>query len=110
YPERITTGVDPIDLTALGSLTFEKPDTVKFPLLKAAYTSLEDDLNCVPVILNAADEVATSLFLFGKIPFSGIAPIVMNALEKIEPIELRNLDEIEEFHEYVCRVVLEASL
>lgn len=109
YPERITAGVEPIDFTALRSLTFDRPDTVKFPLLKAAYTSLEDELNCVPVILNAADEVAASLFLSGKIPFSGIAPIVMDALEKIEPIELRNLDEIEEFHEYVCRVVLDAS-
>jgi 1-deoxy-D-xylulose-5-phosphate reductoisomerase len=108
YPDRIASGVDPVDFTALGSLNFEKPDTDKFPLLQAAYQSLEDDLDCAPVILNAADEVAVNLFLQERIPFSKIVPIVLDALNNIKPIRLTNLDEIEDFHDHVTRVVSES--
>ncbi len=109
YPDRIFPGVDPVDFTKLGSLTFEKPDTTRFPLLKAAYQSLEDDLDCAPVILNAADEVAVELFLDGRIPFRRIAPIVLDALNDIVPVRLANLDEIENFHGHVTRVVTESA-
>lgn len=109
YPERISSGVDPVDFAKLGALTFEKPDVMKFPLLRAAYQSLDDDSNCAPVILNAADEVAVSLFLSGRISFGKIAPIVMEALNNIPPVSLRSLDEIEAFHDHVTRLVMELA-
>ncbi len=109
YPERISSGVDPVDFAKLGALTFEKADVEKFPLLQAAYQSLDDDLNCSPIILNAADEVAVSLFLSGSIPFGKIAPIVMEALNKIPPVSLNGLDEIEAFHNHVTQVVMELA-
>jgi 1-deoxy-D-xylulose-5-phosphate reductoisomerase len=109
YPERISSGVDPVDFAKLGALSFEKADVEKFPLLQAAYQSLDDDLNCSPIILNAADEVAVSLFLSGSIPFGKIAPIVMEALNKIPPVSLNGLDEIEAFHNHVTQVVMELA-
>lgn len=108
HPHRISSGVDPVDFTKLGTLTFEEPDTEKFPLLRAAYDSLKDEFDCAPVILNAADEVAVSLFLNGVIPFSRIAPVVLDALNDIEPVRLRDLDEIEAFHNHVARIVHES--
>ncbi len=108
HPDRICSGVDPVDFTKLGTLTFEEPDTHKFPLLKSAYQALEDEFDCAPVILNAADEVAASLFLAGVIPFSRIAPVVIDALNGIAPIKLGDLDEIEAFHDYVAKIVLES--
>ena len=108
HPERISSGVDPVDFTKLATLTFEEPDTEKFPLLKAAYDALHDELDCAPVILNAADEVAVSLFLKGVIPFSRIAPVVIDALNDIAPVRLRDLDEIEAFHDHVAKIVYES--
>lgn len=108
FPDRIYPGVDPVDLTQLGSLTFEKPDTNRFPLLNAAYQSLEDDSESAPVVLNAADEVAVSLFLSGRIPFNRIAPIVLDALNDITPVKLCNLDDIEAYHDHVTKIVAES--
>ncbi len=109
YPERILSGAQAISFPQIGSLNFEPPDTEKFPLLKAAYQSLDDELNCAPVILNAADEVAVGLFLEGAIPITGIVPIVMNALNNITPVRLENLDDIEAFHKDVTQIVQESS-
>lgn len=108
YPDRISSGVDTIDFKKLGTLTFEEPDTLKFPLLRASYQALEDDSDCAPVILNAADEVAVSLFLKGKIPFSRIAPMVIDALNDITPVKLSSLDEIESFHDNVAKIVYDS--
>lgn len=80
YPERGGAIVEKLDLTKIGRLTFENPDTEKFPLLALAYDALKAG-GTAPAVLNAANEVAVELFLNGKIEFSEISNYVTNVLE-----------------------------
>ena len=84
YPGRIdllrTTGSKPLDLTEIGSLTFEKPDTERFPLLKTAYQAAAEG-GLVPALMNAANEVAVKDFLEGRIGFADISRIVAGIVD-----------------------------
>lgn len=102
FPQRIESGTDPVSFPSLGSLHFHEPDTEKFPLLKAAYRSLQDDRSSVPIIFNAADEVAVDLFLAERIPFPWIPRIVLESLNRIEPVRVQTLGEVEDFHRQVA--------
>lgn len=75
----IAGAVRPLDFTSL-SLTFEKPDTARFPLLSYAYKALEKG-GSATVAYNAADEVAVDAFMKGKISFSRISEIVGKVIE-----------------------------
>jgi len=75
YPERLPVGLKPLDLTALKSLTFEKPNTKTFPSLALAYHAAIRG-GTVPTALNAADEVAVAAFLNGMIRFTDIFKVV----------------------------------
>jgi 1-deoxy-D-xylulose-5-phosphate reductoisomerase len=101
YPERINSGTSAIDFAVLGSLTFRKPDWARFPLLKAAYSALDDETGASSIVLNAADEVAVELFLSRKIGFTDIPRIVMDALNRIHSAKVTSLEEIAQFHEEV---------
>jgi 1-deoxy-D-xylulose-5-phosphate reductoisomerase len=105
YPDRIESGTEPLSFPQLGSLTFREPDTVKFPLLKAAYQALEQDGPAAAIVLNAADEVAVDRFLAGRLSFMDIPRVVLEALNSIPSIRLDSLVEIMDFHqETVSRV------
>ncbi|MBM4326248.1 MAG: 1-deoxy-D-xylulose-5-phosphate reductoisomerase [Deltaproteobacteria bacterium] len=105
YPERIDSGVAAIDFAHLGSLTFRKPDWDRFPLLRAAYSALDDETGASSIILNAADEVAVELFLSRRIGFMDIPRIVLDALNSVPPARVTNLEEIKQFHsDVVTRV------
>jgi 1-deoxy-D-xylulose-5-phosphate reductoisomerase len=105
YPDRIESGTEPLSFPQLGSLTFRGPDTVKFPLLKAAYQALEQDGPAAAIVLNAADEVAVDRFLAGRLSFMDIPRVVLEALNSIPSIRLDSLVEIMDFHqETVSRV------
>lgn len=84
HPERVELPVAPLDLAALGSLTFEAPDTDTFPCLRLAR---EAGLagGTAPCILNAANEVAVHAFLTGRLRFHEIAEVIERTLETIEP-------------------------
>ena len=105
FPERITSGTPRVSFPELGSLTFMEPDFHKFPLLRAAFSVLEQGDAASPVILNAADEVAVELFLAGKIPFNRIAGIVLESLQSIPSARTDTLEEIMAFHEVVVAQV-----
>jgi 1-deoxy-D-xylulose-5-phosphate reductoisomerase len=75
YPNRIASGVLPPDLAALGRLTFEAADLVRFPALGLAVDALKAG-GGEPTALNAANEVAVAAFLDGRIGFSEIARLV----------------------------------
>ena len=94
YPERLTTGAKEMDLFALGSLTFEKPDTDKFPALNMAYTALRSG-GAACCVLNAANEEACFAFLREEIPFGRIAAVVDCALQKHGGLPARTLDDID---------------
>ncbi len=80
-PERIASGVPPLDFTALSALTFETPDYRRFPCLELAYQAMQAG-GGVPCVLNAANEIAVAAFLAGRIRFTDIARTVRHCLEQ----------------------------
>lgn len=85
YPGRLgiveSVGVKRLGIAELGTLTFERPDMEKFPLLQLAY-DVADKGGLLPAVMNAANEVAVAAFLHGEIPFGGISRLVTEAVEK----------------------------
>ena len=79
-PERIASGVPPLDFAALSALTFETPDYRRFPCLELAYQAMQAG-GGVPCVLNAANEIAVAAFLAGRIRFTDIAHTVRHCLE-----------------------------
>ncbi|MBL6727713.1 MAG: 1-deoxy-D-xylulose-5-phosphate reductoisomerase [Methylophilaceae bacterium] len=100
YPERITSGLEGIDLTTIENLSFSKPDFQKFPCLKLAYDVLGKKLSH-SIVLNIANEIAVGLFLDKKIKFNQIFMIVNEMLNKLESKNLRSIDDIFSFSELV---------
>lgn len=80
-PERIASGVPPLDFAALSALTFETPDYRRFPCLELAYQAMQAG-GGVPCVLNAANEIAVAAFLAGCIRFTDIARTVRHCLEQ----------------------------
>ena len=78
-PDRIESGVAPLDFDALSGLTFKKPDFNRFPCLKLAYDAMNagGGATCV---LNAANEEAVAAFLSRQIKFTEIAAVVEESL------------------------------
>lgn len=93
YPERLSIGLPSPDFAEIGSLTFEKPDMDRFPCLGLAYEALRRG-GTMPAVLNAANEVAVSLFLDGKIGFTGIPGIVEKTMDFHTPVNSPGLVDI----------------
>jgi 1-deoxy-D-xylulose-5-phosphate reductoisomerase len=81
FPERIEAGVSALELIGR-QLTFEAPDTARFPCLQLAFDALAAGGNAAAV-LNAANEVAVARFLDGEVPFSAIAASIAHALDTL---------------------------
>jgi 1-deoxy-D-xylulose-5-phosphate reductoisomerase len=81
YPERDRGCLPPLDLTEMGPLTFEKPDTEKFPCLSLAFDALRSG-GTMPTVLNAANEVAVNAFLEKNIGFGDIARIIRSVMDR----------------------------
>jgi 1-deoxy-D-xylulose-5-phosphate reductoisomerase len=78
YPDRQATAARRLDLTAIGQLTFERPDFGRFPALRVAIDALRAGQG-LPTVLNAANEIAVELFLNRFISFHEIAWMVEQA-------------------------------
>jgi len=96
WPERMASGVDPLDIIATGQLDFSAPDLDRFPCLGLAMQAAEKGGNA-PAILNAANEVAVAAFLDGKIRFTHIAEVVRTVLNNSEISEQMTLEAIQSF-------------
>jgi len=81
YPERVPLDIPRLDLAALGRMDFEEPDRKRFPCLDLAYEALRGS-EAAPAVLNAANEIAVSAFLAGRIPFPEIASTNAAVLEE----------------------------
>ncbi len=96
YPERIASGVAAPDLAALGRLTFEPADLVRFPALAIAREALAEGRGA-PTALNAANEIAVAAFLDGKIAFGALPRIVERTLDAMRSArELPTPETVEE--------------
>ena len=96
YPERWGAPLAPLDLTRCGALEFEQPDTGRFPCLRLAFRALEGDAG-LPVVLNAANEVAVAAFLESRLAFTAIPEVIgcaMDALERNGASRIRDLDDV----------------
>ena len=83
WPERYTGSVKRLDLASIGALSFEEPDPKRFPALRLSRAALEAGGDR-PNILSAANEIAVSAFLDGRIGFLEIARIVEETLAAAE--------------------------
>jgi 1-deoxy-D-xylulose-5-phosphate reductoisomerase len=84
WPHRMDTPCEPLDLAAIGELTFRAPDEVRFPATRLAREAAEAG-GAAPAVLNAANEVAVAAFLAGQIAFTRIAAHVGEVLARYAP-------------------------
>ena len=80
WPDRMTSGVDDLDLIELGRLNFESPDPVNFPCLRIALEAARAGLDA-PAVLNAANEIAVQAFLDRRIGFTQISEVIEGTLD-----------------------------
>jgi 1-deoxy-D-xylulose-5-phosphate reductoisomerase len=93
YPERVATGVQPLDLTQFSGLTFFAPDLEKFRCLQLAYESLSAG-ESMPAVMNAANEVAVDAFLSGRIAFTEIARVIEQIMSVHQPHHLPSIEAV----------------
>jgi 1-deoxy-D-xylulose-5-phosphate reductoisomerase len=82
HPERVDVPVPQLDLTQVGSLTFEAPDLEAFPSLALAFAAARAG-GTAPCVLNAANEVAVHAFLNERLGFLGIPAVIEGTLERL---------------------------
>ena len=93
YPSHVNLELDSLDLSEISSLTFEKPDLLKFKCIQLAHDSIESG-GTSPSVLNIANDISVGLFLDKKISFLDIPKLIELCLEKHNYISKPNLDEI----------------
>lgn len=93
WPKRIHTPAPRLDLAAVGQLTFEAPDSDRFPALRLARCALQAG-GSAPTVLNAANEVAVQAFLSRKIGFLDIAGVVERTLETAGHVPPTSIDDV----------------
>jgi 1-deoxy-D-xylulose-5-phosphate reductoisomerase len=93
YPERVATGVTPLDLTTFSGLTFFKPDLDKFRCLGLAYRAINDG-ESMPAVMNAANEIAVEAFLNGTIGFLQISEVIERTMDAHQAHDLKSIEEV----------------
>ncbi len=95
WPERLSSGVSPLDLFAVGRLDFSPPGYDRFPCLSLAIQAAAAG-GTAPTILNAANEVAVAAFLGGRIGFTAIADLVAETLARLPagPVPPEGMDTL----------------
>ena len=93
FPERADVEVPTLDLAKVAELTFAEPDTETFPCLRLAREAGEAG-GTAPCVLNAADEVAVSAFLGGRIPFTALAEVVERTLEALPAVTPGHFEDL----------------
>ena len=83
YPERWDGTLGRLDLASAGRLDFEVPDTSRFPCLALAFRALHGDAG-LPIVLNAANEVAVAAFLDRRLGFTGIPDLIRKGMDAYE--------------------------
>jgi 1-deoxy-D-xylulose-5-phosphate reductoisomerase len=95
YPERWASPLESLDLVRSGRLDFHAPDDEAFPCLGLAYRALEAERS-LPVVLNAANEIAVAEFLDGRIGFRAIPRVIAGTMSAHRPAEVCSLAAIRE--------------
>ncbi|MCE2842804.1 MAG: 1-deoxy-D-xylulose-5-phosphate reductoisomerase [Novosphingobium sp.] len=93
WPQRMETPLAPLDLAAIGELTFRAADEERFPATRICRAAAEAG-GAAPAVLNAANEVAVAAFLDGKFPFTRIAVLVEQVLARYAPPSPASLADV----------------
>jgi len=93
YPERADVAVAQLDLSSVGSLTFEQPDLETFRCLGLARDAAAAG-GTAPCILNAANEVAVHAFLGERLAFLDIPRVIEGTLDAIEAQPVRQFEDL----------------
>ena len=93
YPQRIPSGVKPLDFFEMGELTFLEPDYARYPCLKLAIDACYQG-QAATTTLNAANEIAVDAFLTGQIGFTDIARVNETVLAGLSISEANNIDAL----------------
>ena len=93
YPERLDTGLAPLNLPREGELTFQKVESRRYPALDIAYGALARG-GTVPPVLNAANEVAVAAFLDGRVGFRQIHEISRKTIDAHAAVKPRTLAQV----------------
>jgi 1-deoxy-D-xylulose-5-phosphate reductoisomerase len=108
YPERWSAPLPSLDLVRAGRLEFHVPDTEAFPCLRLAYRALEAERS-LPVVLNAANEIAVARFLEGRIGFPAIAQVIEQTMTAHEAVEVTSLSSVRRVDTWAREHALEAA-
>jgi 1-deoxy-D-xylulose-5-phosphate reductoisomerase len=108
YPERWGAPLPSLDLVRAGRLEFDVPDTNAFPCLRLAYRALEAERS-LPVVLNAANEVAVGRFLDGRIGFPAIAQVIAQTMAAHRAVEVATLSSVRRVDAWAREHALEAA-
>jgi len=93
YPQRILSGVEPLDFFKVGQLSFLEPDFNRFPCLALAMEACKQGQEATTVV-NAANEISVQAFLDNKIKFTDIAKVNEACLSQVAPQSLDSIEDI----------------
>ncbi len=93
YPEKVRNSFGRLDLEKLGAINFSACDRKKYPALELCYSAGKSS-GTMPVVLNAANEIAVDAFLKGKINFTDIVKVVEKTMSRHRIIDQPGIDEI----------------
>lgn len=93
WPNRLESGVKPLDFFTLGDLSFSAPDYQRYPCLKLAMEAF-DSGQAATTALNAANEVSVAAFLSGSIRFTDIAAANLAVLESLSLREPQSVEDV----------------
>jgi 1-deoxy-D-xylulose-5-phosphate reductoisomerase len=109
YPDRWPAPLPSLDLARAGRLDFDLPDTDAFPCLRLAYRALES-ARSLPVVLNAANEVAVARFLEGRLAFTAIAQVIERTMAAHQPVEVAAIHDVRGVDQWARQYAHEIAL
>jgi len=93
WPERVSSGVQSLDLGEIGRMDFEPPDHVRFPSIGLARAAARAG-GTGPAVLNAANEVAVQAFLERRLNFTGITAVCDKVLQRLDANPVNELGDV----------------
>lgn len=93
YPQRFDNVLPSLNLAEIGKLTFEEPDSKKYPSLRLTYEAMNTG-GTMPCVLNAANEVAVEAFLCDKITFTEIPRVVSATMSGHRVLKGETIEEV----------------
>ncbi len=105
--ESVALALEPLDLVAAGTLTFEALDLAAFPCLRLARAAAAAG-GTAPCVLNAANEVAVHAFLVERLPFTGIPAVIEATLERLPAAPVRAFESLYEADREARAIAAEA--